>query len=282
MKNQDQQKVWFITGASKGLGLAFVQQLLEKGYFVAATSRNLQELKNAASTNSENFLAIEMDLTDEQSVSEAIGKTITRFGRIDTIVNNAGYGQLGALEELSDAEARRNFEVNVFGSLNVIRQATPYLRKQGSGHIFNVSSIGGFTGAFPGFGVYCATKFAVAGFSESLAEEVRSFGINVTVVLPGYFRTSFLTSGSLSTAENPMAEYEVVRNMEDVHKNQINTNQPGDPKKGAAAVINIAETHNPPLYLFLGSDSIQLAHTKIDFLKNEVEKWNEISVSTDF
>ena len=175
----DNNKVWLITGASKGLGLALVKKLLALGYCVAATSRNIKKLSEAVGNKDSNFLPLEVDLLNELSVTEAISVTIKKFGKIDVVVNNAGYGLIGTLEELSDEEARKNFDVNVFGSLNVIRKVMPHLRKQKSGTIFNISSIGGFTGNFPGFGIYCATKFAVVGFTESLAAEVKPFGISV-------------------------------------------------------------------------------------------------------
>jgi NAD(P)-dependent dehydrogenase (short-subunit alcohol dehydrogenase family) len=163
------KRTWFVTGASKGLGLTMVKKLLAAGYNVAATSRNLKELQRIVGENTSNFLPLGVNLVDENSVGKAIDETVRQFGSIDIIANNAGYGLAGSLEELSDAEARANFDVNVFGSLNVIRKALPYLRKQRSGHIFNIASVAGFTGAFPGFGIYCATKFAVHGFSESLS-----------------------------------------------------------------------------------------------------------------
>lgn len=280
MENQTKE-VWFVTGASKGFGLEFIEQLIKKGDYVAATSRSLTQLEKAAGTH-ENLLLLETDLTNEQSVASAIEKTIEKFGRIDNVVNNAGYGLLGTLEELSDAEARQNFEVNVFGSLNVIRKVMPYLRKQKSGHIFNISSIGGFVGSFPGFGIYCSTKFAVAGFSESLAAEVKPFGVNVTIVLPGYFRTSFLTSDSLVTPKNTIEEYKATRESQDIHQNQINGNQAGDPVKGVAQIIKTAGAENPPLYLFLGKDAVSMANKKIEELNAEIEAWKAVSTSTDF
>jgi len=274
-------KTWFITGASKGFGLLFVQQLLAKGDNVAATSRNISDLEKAAGTHP-NFLPLEVDLTNEQSVATAINTTVAKFGKLDVVVNNAGYGLLGTLEELSDAESRGNFEVNVFGLLNVIRQAMPHLRAQGSGHIFNISSIGGFTGNFPGFGIYCATKFAVTGLSESLAAEVKEFGINVTIVLPGYFRTNFLEAGSLAVPKNSIDAYRSTRDSQQAHQNDINGNQAGDPEKGVAKIIKVAEEANPPLYLFLGSDALNLAHAKIAAVDTEIAAWRAVSVSTDF
>lgn len=276
------QKVWFVTGASKGLGLTLVKQLLNKGCKVAATSRNIADLITAVGVNNDSFLPLAVNLIAEDSVAEAIGKTIATFGQIDVIVNNAGYGLIGGLEELSDKESRANFDVNVFGALNIIRQALPQLRKQASGHIINIASIGGFTGGFPGFGIYCATKFAVHGFTEGLATEVKPFGINVTVVSPGYFRTEFLTADSLIAPKNPIDAYQSVRDAIDLHQNSINGNQPGDPEKGAAAIIAIAAEQNPPLHLFLGQDAYDLAHTKITSVQSDLESWKELTTSTGF
>jgi NAD(P)-dependent dehydrogenase (short-subunit alcohol dehydrogenase family) len=276
------QKVWFITGASKGLGLALAIQLLEQGQKVAATSRSIQDLKNAIGTENDNFLPLSVDIRNEESVSAAIEQVVARFGKVDVIVNNAGYGLAGALEELTDAESRQNFDVNVFGSLNVIRKAMPYLRKQGSGHIFNIASIGGFTGAFPGFGIYCATKFAVHGFSESLREEVKNFGVKVTVVSPGYFRTSFLSDSSLNVPSNQMQEYAEVRAVQAAHEQEINGNQPGDPKKAAAAFISVADMDNPPVHLFLGEDAYEFANAKIASVQKEMEQLAYIGKATGF
>ena len=282
MKIMKTQKVWFVTGSSKGLGLALVKQLLKKGYRVAATSRSIAALKNATGGTDAAFLPLAVNLASEESAGNAIEEAVRTFGRIDVVVNNAGYGLAGSLEELSDEEVRANFDVNVFGSLNVIRKALPHLRAQGSGHIVNISSIGGFTGAFPGFGIYCATKFAVQGFTESLAAEVKAFGIHATVVSPGYFRTSFLAPGSFNVPKEQIAAYQSVRDLQAAHENDINGNQPGDPEKGAAAIITIAEAENPPLHLFLGEDAYAMAEVKIDAVKSDMENWQELGTSTGF
>jgi NAD(P)-dependent dehydrogenase (short-subunit alcohol dehydrogenase family) len=282
LKTMKDQKVWFVTGASKGLGLTLVKQLLNNGSKVAATSRNIADLQKAVGVTGDQFLPLAVSLTAEDSVAEAIEKTIATFGQIDVVVNNAGYGLIGGLEELSDAEARANFDVNVFGSLNVIRKALPQLRKQQSGHIINIASIGGFTGAFPGFGIYCATKFAMHGFTESLAEEVKEFGIHATVVSPGYFRTDFLTADSLSVPKNPIAAYQTVRDVQAAHQTDINNNQPGDPEKGAAAIIAITETQTPPVHFFMGQDAFDMAHVKMDAVKKDLEDWKAISTATSF
>ncbi|RYD76150.1 MAG: SDR family oxidoreductase [Sphingobacteriales bacterium] len=277
----ENKKVWFVTGASKGLGLTLVKKLLSRGYYVAATSRNVNDLSNAVG-EFENFLPLSVDLMNESSVESAIDQTICKFGSLDVVVNNAGYGMLGALEELSDKEARENFDVNVFGSLNVIRKALPPMRRQQSGHIFNISSIGGFSGNFPGFGIYCATKFAVAGFTESLAAEVKSLGIKATVVEPGYFRTAFLTSGSLAVPKNPIDAYKEVRDSQAAHQNDINNQQPGDPAKAADVIIGAAESENAPLHLFLGPDAYQVADAKIADVQKDMENWKGLATSTNF
>lgn len=280
MKNSN-QKVWFITGASKGLGLSLAKRLLNEGEKVVATSRNLEELENAVGDH-ENFLPLILNLTDEKNVGKGIEKAVNHFGKIDVVVNNAGYGLTGALEELSDDEARKNFDINVFGSLNVIRKVLPYLRKQKSGHIFNIASIGGFTGAFPGFGIYCATKFAVHGFSESLGAEVKGFGINVTVVSPGYFRTNFLTDSSLNVPKNPIEEYQTVREVQTAHENDINGNQPGDPEKAALAFIKTANMQNPPMHLFLGEDAYHFASEKIKSVQEDMKAVRDFATATNF
>ncbi|MFY7730006.1 MAG: SDR family NAD(P)-dependent oxidoreductase, partial [Flavobacterium sp.] len=259
------KKTWFITGASQGLGLEFITQLLQAGHNVAATSRTLSGLEKAAGVHP-NLLSLEVDLINENSVAAAINSTVIKFGTIDVVVNNAGYGQLGALEELTDAEARKNFDVNVFGALNVIRAVMPQLRKQGSGHIINIASIAGLTGNFPGWGIYCATKFAMAGFTESLAAEAADFGIKVTLVLPGYFRTNFLEGSSLGLPQNPIDAYTTVRQSQNAHTAEINGNQAGDPVKGVAAVIETVEAGKAPLYLFLGADAVGMAEQKITLL----------------
>ncbi|WP_426582359.1 oxidoreductase [Mucilaginibacter sp. R-33] len=276
----DNNKVWFITGASKGFGLSLVKQLLDAGQLVAATSRNLQELTDAVNTTSNNFLPLQVDLVNDSSVSLALQHTYEAFGRIDVVINNAGYGIGGAIEELSDAETRMAFDVNVFGTLNVIRAVMPYLRKQRSGHIINISSIAGIT-ANTGWAIYAGSKYAVIGISEVLAADVKEFGIKVTVVAPGAFRTSFLTAGSLSITDNQIDDYTEVRAIHNKYL-KMDGKQAGDPEKAATAIINTVYEENPPLYLLLGGDAYNRALAKLDTLHNEIRQWEDVTCSTDF
>jgi NAD(P)-dependent dehydrogenase (short-subunit alcohol dehydrogenase family) len=277
----DTKKVWLVTGASKGLGLTLVKTLLDQGYRVAATSRSLSALENAVGKH-EAFLPLQVDLMNEESVESAISQVLNHYGHLDVVVNNAGYGQNGTLEEISDAEARQNFDVNVFGMLNVIRKAMPHLREQRSGHFFNIASIGGMVGDFPGFGIYCATKFAVVGFTEALSVEANPFGIHTTLVYPGYFRTDFLSDDSLKLAKNRMDVYAEARESERLHKEEIAGNQLGDPEKAAEVLIKVAESDNPALHLFLGSDAYGMAQQKLKTLETALEATKELSHSTDF
>ena len=276
------KKVWFITGASKGLGLILTKKLLLRGCNVASTSRNKQSLIKEIGEENKNFLPIEMDLTKNENVKKSIQTTISHFGRIDVLVNNAGYSQIGTLEELSEKEVEDNFKVNVFGSLNVIRNATQYLRKQKSGHIFNIASIGGYTGNFAGFGIYCSTKFAVAGFTEALSEEMKSFGVYTTLVYPGYFRTNFLSEGSVKTPNNPIEDYKTAREMEQAHLKDIDGNQPNDPEKGAEVLIALSKQENPPVHFFMGEDAYHYAKLKIDTIQKAMKENITLGTSTGF
>lgn len=277
----DTKKIWLVTGASRGLGLTLVKKLLNQGFGVIATSRNSQSLISKIGNTSEEFLPLEVHLDENENVKEAIVKAIAHFGRIDVVVNNAGYGQIGTLEELTDQEARNSFDINVFGSLNIIRNVMPFLRKSKSGHIYNIASIGGYSGGFAGWGIYCATKFAVAGFTESLAEEVKDFGVKATVVYPGYFRTDFLAKGSVKTPANIINEYEAARTSQHAHLNDINGNQSNDPEKAADVLIELSREEKPPVHLFLGNDAYDVVYQKIESVTNEVERWKSYTLSTE-
>lgn len=278
MKNN----IWYVTGASKGLGLELVLKLLKEGYQVAATSRKVSDLEKMIGAKSNNFLPLQVDLVDEKSVQLSIEATVKHFGGLNVVVNNAGFALAGALEELSDAEVRYNFDVNVFGALNVIRQALPYLRKQQGGHIFNIASCGGFTGLFPGFGIYCATKFAMHGFTESLSMEIKEFDIHATVVSPGYFRTNFLEASSLMLPKNALPEYTQARQAQLIHQTEINGNQPGNPEKAAEVMIAVSKMEQPPLHLFLGQDAYQFAADKIQFVEQQLDSLKPLATSTGY
>lgn len=279
MKKND---VWFVTGASKGLGLVLVKELLAKGHRVAATSRSLGELTRVLEAKNDRFLPLELELSDEHAVLRAVQAAKTHFGSVHVLVNNAGYGQFGTVEETSDQEARRNFEVNVFGTLNVLRAALPILREQRAGHVFNVSSIGGYVGDFSGWGIYCATKFAVSGLTEALHADLLPLGVQVTLVYPGYFRTNFLSEGSWAKPKNPIPDYQAARASEQQHGHSINGNQAGDPQKLAEVLIGVYERGNAPLHLFLGSDAVAMAEAKQARVAQAIAEQRAISVSTDF
>lgn len=275
-------KVWFVTGASKGLGLVLARRLLAEGQRVAVTSRTLRELVAALGEKSASLLPLEVDLLDEGSVAAAVQSTLAHFGDLDVVVNNAGYGQFGTVEEVSDVEARKNYDVNVFGTLNVLRATLPHLRGKRAGHVFNIASIGGFVGGFSGWGIYCSTKFAVAGLTEGLHADLADVGVHVTLVYPGYFRTDFLAQGSVALPAREIADYAAARESQATHTTAINHNQPGDPEKLARALIETARASAPPLHLFLGSDAFASAQNKLKTVRAELERYESMSVSTDF
>jgi NAD(P)-dependent dehydrogenase (short-subunit alcohol dehydrogenase family) len=272
-------KIWYITGASKGMGFSLVKKLLEKGHKVAATSRTITAFEGL-DADPDNFLPLEVDLKDEQSIAQSIEKTIKQFGHLDVVVNNAGYGLGGAVEELSAQEIEENFQINFFAVLKVIRQALPYLRNQRSGHIINISSIAGFA---PGLGwsMYSAAKFAVTGLSEALANDLKPLGINVTAVLPGWFRTSFAKADSIAFGENQIDDYQFLRTAHQ-RMNEIDGKQLGNPEKAADVFMKLADVSNPPVLFFLGTDAAQRAENKIAELSEQIQQWKALSSSTDF
>jgi len=274
-------QTWLVTGASKGIGFEIVRQALSRGDNVIAASRNIKGLKTAFNISSAQFLAVEMEVSDGESVKNAVAIGIKQFGAIDCLVNNAGYGFLGGIEESSDTEARANFDTNVFGLLNVTRAVLPFMREAGSGHIFNMSSVFGLV-AGAAWGIYCATKFAVEGLSEALQQEVKPFGINVTVIEPGYFRTGFLDSGSLKTPLKPIADYSELTEIKRQHLFDIPGKQIGNPAKAALVVLEIAAMEEPPLRLLLGSDAVAYANSKVMSLQQGILENETLSVSTDY
>lgn len=278
-KKMNNTKVWYITGASKGMGWSLVKELLAQGHYVAATSRTIAAFEQLKGV-SEKFLPLEVDLKSELSVADSLKRTVATFGRLDVVVNNAGYGLGGALEELSSEEIHENFEVNFFAVVRVVQQALPYFRKQQAGHIINISSIAGFA---PGVGwsMYCAAKFAVSGLSDALANDLRPLGIKVTNVLPGWFRTNFAKPDSIAYSKKQLADYAYLR---EYHKkmNTMDGAQPGDPGKIAGAFLELVSSENPPENLFLGSDAVSRAKSRIAQLSGELERWERVSGSTDF
>jgi len=274
-------KVWYVTGASQGLGLSLVKQLLASGYRVAATSRSASDLQEAAGVNDpDRLLALKVDLTSAEAIRYSIEQTVATFGTVDVIVNNAGYGMEGTVEELDEKRMRAIFEINVFATINVTKCALPYLRRQRSGHIINISSVAGFVGA-PGWAIYSATKSAVIAFSEVLDLDVRELGIKVTVVGPSGFRTGFLTKDSLVSTESQIAEYQAVARTQARYA-AMNGKQDGDPEKAAMLFIQLAENPEPPLHLWLGSNALDRAGEKIESMRQELIKWKDFSVSADF
>lgn len=271
---------WLVTGASRGLGLDLVTQLLERGDNVTATTRSAERLAKAlGSVDTTRLLPVEASLTEEEQVRAAVAATKDRFGGLDVVVNNAGYGFLAAAEEVTDAEAREMFDVQVFGAWNVLRAVLPGFRENHSGHIINVSSILGLT-TFPGWGLYCAGKYALEALTESLAAEVTEFGVKVNLIEPGYMRTDFLTPHSLGLPTTTVDAYQAIREMTEAHKAMPGT-QLGDPAKAAAAIITVATTGTAPLHQLLGSDSIGLAEARLDTLKADIDAARALAVTTD-
>src|SRR5262245_47075828 len=273
-------RVWFITGASRGFGALIAQAALNAGDAVVATARDPATV-TARLGQHERLLATRLDVTSEEEAHAAAGEAVRKFGRIDILINNAGYGLLGAVEEASAAETQRLFGTNVFGLLGVTRAVLPHMRRQRSGHIINVSSVGGYTG-YPGWGIYGATKFAVEGISEALSAEVAPLGIKVTVVGPGFFRTDFLDETSLSRTVQQIEDYRGSVGKTRAHAADVNHSQRGDPRKLAAAFMQLANAKNPPLRLPLGSDCVARIEAKNAFVAKELAEWRTLATSTDF
>jgi NAD(P)-dependent dehydrogenase (short-subunit alcohol dehydrogenase family) len=272
-------RVWFITGASRGFGARITEEALANGDAVVAAVRNPATIEKQFGTN-KRLLAVKLDITDEAQAHEAAGIAVKAFGQIDILVNNAGYGLLGGIEEASAEEIQRVYATNVFGLLNVTRAVLPHMRRQRSGHIINLSSVGGYVG-YPGWGVYGSTKFAVEGISEALTAEVAPLGIKVTVVQPGFFRTDFLDDQSVVRTAQEIADYaETVGKTRD-HAAVVNHAQPGDPRKLAKAFITLVNAIEPPTRLQLGSDTVARVEAKHAHVESELRAWRDVALSTD-
>ncbi|OAH09904.1 oxidoreductase [Streptomyces jeddahensis] len=271
---------WFITGASRGFGLEIARQALERGNNVVATARRPQDVEDVLSRYGDRLLAVALDVTDKAQAGAAVEAAVERFGTINVLVNNAGRGVLGAVEETSDAAIRSVYDTNVFGLANVTRAVLPFMRRQRSGRILNLSSIGGFESA-AGFGVYCSTKFAVEGLSEAMRAELAPLGIQVTIVEPGYFRTDFLDATSLLTEGQIIPDYAETAGAVRQAVPGLNHAEPGDPVKGATAILALADAANPSLRAQLGSDCVAAMDRKIAQLREEAGTWRELALSTD-
>ncbi|MBW4518845.1 MAG: SDR family NAD(P)-dependent oxidoreductase [Scytolyngbya sp. HA4215-MV1] len=274
------QKVWFITGASRGFGLEIVKAVLASGDQVIATVRIKPEQLTRALHNHSNLYVVQMDVTQEDQVQTAVKQGIDRFGRFDVLVNNAGFGMVTAIEEATDAEVRKQYDTNVFGLLNVTRAVLPYLRQQKSGRIINVSSLFGYD-AVPGWGLYGSTKFAVEGLSKGLAVELAPFGIHVTAVAPGLFTTDFLSAESYVAAQTIIDDYQATVGQIRSGAEALHGNQPGDPQKFAQVILQLANTERPPLHLPIGKDAIAMYQNNAMKVAAEIEAWLPVATSTD-
>ena len=265
-------KVWFITGTSKGFGRVWAEAALARGDRVAATARDAKTLQPLVARYGDGVAPIALDVTDRAAVGAAVAETISRFGRIDVAVNNAGYGLFGAVEEVSEAEARAQLETNFFGALWVTQAVLPQMRGQGSGHIIQVSSIGGVN-AFPTIGLYHASKWGLEGFSQSLAAEVRAFGIKVTLVEPGGYATDW--GGPSAKRAAPMPAYDGARAAVAQFRT---TSVPGDPAATGAAIMKVVDAEDPPLRIFFGSGGLSMTRAEYGRRLETWEKWNDVSL----
>ncbi len=267
-------KVWFITGTSKGFGRVWAEAALARGDRVAATARDVKTLQPLVDRYGDLVAALPLDVTDKAAVGAAVAQTIKRFGRIDVAINNAGYGLFGAIEEVSEAEARAQMETNFFGALWVTQAVLPQMRAQGSGHIIQVSSIGGVN-AFPTVGLYHASKWGLEGFSQSLATEVAGFGIKVTLVEPGGFATDW--GGPSAIRATPMPAYDAARA---AIASWRSGNVPGDPDATGPAILKVVDAAEPPLRIFFGASGLPM--TKAEYARRieTWEKWNDVSLES--
>jgi NAD(P)-dependent dehydrogenase (short-subunit alcohol dehydrogenase family) len=272
--------VWFITGSGRGIGAQIAKSALQAGHKVVATGRNLEQLRAAhQGVPADKIAFVELDVTNEAQAETAVQAAVKQFGRIDVLVNNAGYGLMGNFEEVASSAVEHQFATNVFGLMHVMRAVLPVMRGQRSGHIFNISSIGGALG-FNGASVYCATKYAVEGLSASVEMEVAKFGIKVTIVEPGFFRTDFLDSKSVKYGGKVIEDYAGTGTVRDAY-DAYNHQQPGDPVKLGAALVKLAGMTNPPKQFVAGSDAIAAVTQSLEGRLDEIRGFTELSKSTD-
>jgi NAD(P)-dependent dehydrogenase (short-subunit alcohol dehydrogenase family) len=273
------KRVWMITGTSRGLGAIIAEEVIASGDVLVATACNQGSL--AAFQGRKDVLTLALDVTDEDQVVAAVSAALTRFGRIDVLVNNAGYGFIGAIEEAATQEVEAIYRTNVFGLLNAARAVLPAMRAQRAGHIINMASMGGYQ-ASPMLGIYGSTKFAVEGLSEALHSEMKPLGIHVTVVGPGAFRTDFLDASSLRFSQTEVRDYEGMREKAHAYAEANNHRQHGDPTKLAKTLLRVVALPDPPLRLPIGDDALRRIESKNDFVGSEIQRWRTVSGSTDF
>ncbi|MCR8561844.1 oxidoreductase [Mucilaginibacter sp. BJC16-A38] len=276
MKN----KVWFITGCSTGFGRELAKEVLTAGYKAVVTSRKISDVEDLTRDYPDNAIALALDVTKEDEIKAAVETALKHFGQIDVLVNNAGIGYFGAIEESEEDEVRRMFEINFWGLAAVTKAVLPTLRKQRSGHILNVASIGGLVG-FPAVGFYNATKFAVDGYSDALSKELAPLGIHVTVICPSGFRTDW-AGRSANNSKIVIDDYKATA---EANKNNIrgySGKQPGDPERAAKAIVKAVETENPPLHLLLGKAALKGARNKLEVLKKDFDAWADVTEGADF
>jgi NAD(P)-dependent dehydrogenase (short-subunit alcohol dehydrogenase family) len=273
-------KTWFITGAGRGLGVEVAKAVVKAGDRVVATARSQKAITNVLGQDSEQLLSLELDVADGSQARRAVDAAVARFGGIDVLVNNAGYGHVGFFEELTTEDAQAQFATNLNGVLNVTWAALPVMRRARQGRIFNLSSLGGIVGAQL-YSLYCASKFAIEGFSESLAKEIASFGLYVTIIEPGPFRTDFLKPESLRFGQTRISDYDDRRARLRAGLDARNGQQPGDPAKLASAIVRLANEAAPPMRFLAGSVAITAAEQKLAGMREEFDKWRDLSASAD-
>ena len=273
-------KVWLITGCSTGFGRELAKAVLSAGNKAIVTARKTDDIKDIVEGNEDNAIAVQLDVTKPAEIASAVKAAIEKFGRIDVLVNNAGIGYFGAIEESEDDAVRKMFEINVFGLAKMTQEVLPIMRSQKSGHVINISSIGGLR-SFPAVGFYNATKYAVDGLSEALAKETAHLGIKVTIIAPSGFRTDW---AGRSAEDSPIKieDYNDTAGQNKASIRGYSGNQPGDPVKAALAIIKVVESANPPLRLLLGEAALKGARVKLEELKTDFDAWQETTVGADF
>ena len=279
--SQKQSSVWFITGCSTGFGRDLARAVVRRGFRAVVTARDPKQVTDIVAGHEDRALALTLDVTDPAQVAESVRRAEERFGRIDVLVNNAGIGYFAAVEESDEADVRRMFEIDFFGLASMTRAVLPGMRKRRSGHIVNIASIAGLA-AYPSLGYYCAAKFAVEGLSEVLAEEVRPLGIKVTLVEPSAFRTDWAGRSANDSSARGIADYDATAGATHRALRELSGNEPGDPVRGANAIIQAVEAPDPPLHLLLGKDALRLARKKLDALHRDFDTWQNVTVGADF